>query len=241
MVIDPAGLSLAFGAGLLSFLFPCTLPLLPGYLSYISGLGAEEVQAGEHRGTLLSAAILFVLGFSLIFVALGATASYLGAFLLPYRETLIRISGAFILVMALFVLGLLRLPILYREKRFTFGREFGIWSGFPLGMAFAFGWSPCIGPVLASILAYASTEGSTQRGALLLFVYALGLGTPFLGLALLAGRMFRSVRWLQRHARVFDVSGGVMLAVMGVFLFLNQWTTLMAPVMRWYVQLNLPL
>jgi len=199
------------------------------------------VESGERRGTLLSAAVLFVLGFSLVFVALGATASYLGALLLPYRETLIRVSGLFIIVMALVVLGLLRLPIFYREKRFALGRELGIWSAFPLGMAFAFGWSPCIGPILASILAYASTEGTAQKGALLLFVYALGLGTPFLALALLAGRMFQSVRWLRRHARVFDWGGGAMLVVMGIFLLLNQWTALMAPIMRWYVQLNLPL
>lgn len=240
-MIDPAGLALAFGAGMLSFLFPCTLPLLPGYLSYISGLGAEEIQTGQHRGALLSAAVLFVLGFSVIFVALGATASYLGALLLPYRESLIRVSGAFIILMALVVLGLLRLPLVYREKRLTVGRELGIWSAFPLGMAFAFGWSPCIGPVLASILAYASTEGTAQKGALLLFVYALGLGTPFLGLAVLAGRMFHSVRWLRRHSRVFDVSGGAVLVVMGIFLLLNQWTAVMAPIMRWYVQHSLPL
>ncbi len=234
-------LFVAFGAGLLSFVLPCTLPLIPGYLSYISGLGTEEIQEGNHRGTMLGAAGLFVLGFSLVFVALGATASYIGSFLLPYRDTLTRISGVFIIIMALFIIGLFRLPLLYREKRLTLGRECGIWSAFPLGMAFAFGWSPCIGPVLTSILAYSTTAGTAQKGALLLFCYALGLGVPFLVLAALAGRMFQSVRWLRRHSRIFDLSGGAVLLVMGVFLTLNQWTQLMAPMMRWYAQTNLPL
>jgi len=236
----PGALFVAFGAGLLSFVLPCTLPLIPGYLSYISGLGAEEIQDGKHRGTMLAAAGLFVLGFSLVFVALGATASYIGSFLLPYRDVLTRISGVFIIIMALFIIGLFRLPFLYREKRVTLGREFGIWSAFPLGMAFAFGWSPCIGPVLTSILAYSTTEGTAQKGALLLFSYALGLGVPFLALAALAGRMFQSVRWLRRHGRIFDLSGGGLLLTMGVFLMFNQWTQIMAPVMRWYAQTNLP-
>lgn len=241
MIAGPVALLAAFGAGLVSFLLPCTLPLLPGYLAYVSGLATEEVESGENRATLVSAAALFILGFSLVFVALGATASYLGSLLLPYRETLIRISGVFIILMALVVLGVLRLPMFYREKRFALGREFGIWSAFPLGMAFAFGWSPCIGPVLASLLAYASTQGTAQQGALLLFVYAMGLGVPFMGMALLAGRMFDSARWLRRYARVFDVGGGAMLVVMGILLVLNQWTAFMAPIMRWYLGLGLPI
>lgn len=240
-MIGPGALILAFGAGLGSFLLPCTLPLIPGYLSYISGLGTEELQTRGSRATLVGAASLFVLGFSLVFVALGATVSYIGSALLPYRDTLTRVSGAFIILMALVVLGLFRLPVLYREKRFQLGREFGIWSAFPLGMAFAFGWSPCIGPVLSSILAYATTTTTAQQGALLLFVYAMGLGVPFLALAFLAGHMFQSLRWLKRSSRIVDLGGGGVLLVMGVFLVLNQWTQVMAPVMRWYADQNLPL
>lgn len=238
------GLLLAYIAGLLSFLLPCTLPLLPGYLSYVTGLGADEVQSTEHRGFVVGAAMLFVLGFALVFVALGATASYLGSMLNPYRDTLTRISGVFIILMALFVLGLFRLPLLYREKRFHLSREAGAWGAFPLGMAFAFGWSPCIGPVLTSILAFAATTQTVQRGALLLFVYALGLGTPFIGLALLAGRLFSTMGWLKKRALLFNLSGGSVLLVMGVFLVLNRWTEVMAPMMRWYIdhmQLNVPL
>lgn len=228
-------LLIAYVAGLLSFLLPCTLPLIPGYLSYITGLGAEDIQSGQYRGTVFGAAVLFVLGFSLIFVALGATASYIGTALSPYRDTLTRVSGVFIILMALFVLGLFRLPFLFREKRFHLAREFGIWSAFPLGMAFAFGWSPCIGPVLTSILAYATTDSTVQKGAILLFAYSLGLGTPFLALALLAGRLFQTMGWLRRRAQIFNLAGGSVLMIMGVFLVLNRWTEAMAPVMRWYL------
>ncbi len=233
-------LMLAFGAGLISFLSPCTLPLLPGYLSYISGLGAEEVRSGENTATLLSASGLFVLGFSLIFVALGATASYIGSALLPYRDTLNQIAGVFIIVMALGMVGLFKIPMFYMEKRFHLGRELGIWSALPLGMAFAFGWSPCIGPVLTSIMAYATTEGTAQKGALLLFVYALGLGMPFLAVALFAGRVFGSLNWFKRHYLAINRSGGGILLVMGVFLLLNRWTQVLNPVMQWYAQFNLP-
>lgn len=236
----PATLFLAFGAGLVSFLSPCTLPLLPGYLSYISGLGAEEVQARENTGTVVGAAMLFVLGFSLIFVALGATASYIGAALLPYRDTLTRVAGVFVILMALVMIGMFRLPMFYRERRLHLGRKFGIWSAFPLGMAFAFGWSPCIGPVLTSILAYATTEGTAQKGALLLFIYALGLGVPFLAVALFAGRMFQSMNWVKRHYQVLNIAGGSVLLVMGVFLVLDRWTQLLGPVMTWYANLKLP-
>ena len=234
----PADLFLAFGAGLISFLLPCTLPLIPGYVSYMSGLSAEEVRAGGNTSRVFGAAALFVLGFSLVFVALGATVSYIGSFLVPYRVTLIRVSGVFIILMALAIMGLFRLSIFYREKRFHLGRELGIWSSFPLGVAFAFGWTPCIGPVLASILAVATTAGTAQVGALLLLVYAFGMGVPFLAVALFADRLVHSVTWIKRHYQVFNFGGGGILLIMGVFLVLNRWTELMAPMLRWYADHN---
>lgn len=237
----PEALALAFTAGLISFLSPCVLPLLPGYLSYLSGMSADDAPGTRASSAVLGVAVLFVLGFSLVFVALGATASYIGAALLPYRGTLTRVAGVFIIVMALVMLGAFRLPIFYRERRFQLGREFGMWSAFPLGMAFAFGWSPCIGPVLTSILAYATTVGTAQRGALLLFIYSLGLGVPFLAMALFAGRMFQSMTWIKRHYQVLNVSGSGVLMIMGVFLVLDRWTQLLSPVMAWYADLKLPL
>ena len=236
----PGAVFLAFGGGIVSFLSPCTLPLLPGYLSFISGLGVEEIQSGERTGTLLATACLFVLGFSLVFVALGASASYIGSHLLPYRHQLNEIAGVFVILMALALIGVFRLPVLAMDKRFHFNRRFGEWSAFPVGMAFAFGWSPCIGPIYSSILAYAMVTGTVQRGALLLFVYALGLGVPFLLIALFAGRLFESLSWFKRHYAAISRTGGVLLLIMGVFLVMNRWTEVVAPVMGWYGQLNLP-
>ncbi|HLJ66195.1 MAG TPA: cytochrome c biogenesis protein CcdA [Chloroflexota bacterium] len=236
----PGAILVAFGGGIVSFLSPCTLPLLPGYLSFISGLGLEEVRAGDKTGTVLSAAALFVLGFSLVFVALGASASYIGSHLLPYKQELTRIAGIFVILMALSLLGAFRLPVLSMEKRFHLDRRFGVWSAFPVGMAFAFGWSPCIGPVYSSILAYAVVDSTVQRGALLLFVYSLGLGVPFLIVALFAGRVFESLGWFKRHYRAISRAGGGLLLIMGAFLVMGRWTEVVAPVMNWYAQFNLP-
>lgn len=236
----PGAFFLVFGAGIVSFLSPCTLPLLPGYLSYISGLSAEELQSRRNTRIVVGAAALFVFGFSLVFVILGATASYIGSLVLIHRDVLNRIAGVFIIAMALVMVGLLRLPMLYQEKRFHPSREFGIWSSFPLGMAFAFGWTPCVGPVLASIFAYSMAQATAQRGALLLFVYALGLGTPFMGVAFFAGTIFQSLGWFKRHYQALNVSGGAILLVMGVFLLLDRWTLVLGPILRWYSNLNLP-
>jgi cytochrome c-type biogenesis protein len=239
-IMNGPALLVAFGGGLISFLSPCTLPLLPGYLSYISGLGAEEVQSGENTGLLVGTSVLFVLGFSLVFVALGATASYVGSLVASYHSVLNRAAGVFIIVMALIMVGMVRFPLFYQEKRFHLSRDFGMWSALPLGMAFAFGWTPCIGPVLTSIMAIASQQGTAERGAFLLFVYALGLGAPFLLVSLFTERAFRSLRWFKHHYSALNLTGGALLLVMGVFLVLGQWTQFMAPFMNWYNQLNLP-
>lgn len=230
---DP-GFILAFWAGLISFLSPCTLPLLPGYLAFISGLGMDEVQARENRGTVVGAALLFVMGFSLVFVASGATASYIGSMVHGYLPILERIAGAFIIVMALVLIGLVQIPVLYRDWRFHVNRDFGIWSALPVGMAFGFGWAPCIGPILAAIDSLAMNQADVQRGALLLFIYALGLGIPFLLVALFAERAFESLGWFKRHFRAINLTGAGILLVMGVFLVSGQWMQLLGPLMRWY-------
>lgn len=239
-VDGPSALAVAFLAGLVSFLSPCTLPLLPGYLSYISGVGIDEVQ-GETAGyRMLGPALLFVAGFSLVFVSLGATASYIGSLLQPYQTTLTRAAGAFIIVMALVMVGVVQIPLLLRTRRFELAGDFGHWTALPLGMAFAFGWTPCIGPVLGAILTLGMSTSGVQHGALLLLIYALGLGMPFLAVALFAGRAFRSLRWFKRYYGLINLGGAAVLAVMGLFLLLDRWTALLGPAMRWYADLNLP-
>jgi cytochrome c-type biogenesis protein len=242
------GLFVAFGAGLLSFISPCTLPLLPGYLAYMSGLSADEVKARENVQTVVTAALLFVVGLALVFVALGATASYIGHAVSSHLSELTRAAGAFIVFMALVMLGMFRIPMLAMDRRFhpaswgsgSLRRELGMWGALPLGMAFGFGWSPCIGPILGSILAIAAKDSQVQRGSLLLFVYALGLGLPFLLAALFTERVFGSLAWFKRHYLTINRTGGAVLLAMGVFLLLGQWTQLLSPVMNWYAQLNLP-
>ncbi len=236
----PFAIPIAFGAGLVSFLSPCTLPLIPGYLSYISGIGAEELESSGRSSALAVAGALFVLGFSLVFVAIGATASYIGSLVQPYHAELTRIAGIFIIAMALFMVGLIKIPALYRDRRFHLGRQFGVWSAFPLGMAFGFGWSPCIGPTLGAIFALAATQSDAQRGALLLFVYALGLGLPFLLVALFAGRALGALGWFKRHYQAITLAGSSLLLFMGVFLVMDRWTQLLSPLLSWYSQLNLP-
>lgn len=233
-------LLIAFGAGLVSFLSPCMLPLLPGYLAYMSGLTADEVKDRTNAHYVVMAALLFVLGLALVFVALGATASYIGHAVTTHLDILTRAAGWFIIVMALVMLGVFRFPIFAIEKRFHIPRELGIWGALPLGMAFGFGWSPCVGPILSSILLAASTTSSVQKGALLLFVYALGLGLPFLAAALFTERVFVSLTWFKRHYLAINRTGGAVLLLMGVFLIMGRWTELLAPAMRWYSQLNLP-
>lgn len=230
----------AFGAGLLSFLSPCVLPLFPGYMSYISGLSAQEVKDPENRHTVIVAALLFVFGFALVFVATGATASYIGHAVSSHLNVLTRAAGVFIIFMALVMLGVLRVPMLAMEKRFHVERDFGIWSAFPLGLAFGFAWTPCVGPVYAAILSYATSEANVQKGALLLFVYAMGLGLPFLLAAFFAERTFESLTWFKRHFVAINRLGGTVLLVMGFFLITNQWTQFMGPALRWYSQHSLP-
>jgi cytochrome c-type biogenesis protein len=171
-------------AGLISFLSPCVLPLVPPYLVYLSGLSLErladkEADAQVRRATVFGAA-LFVLGFSTVFVALGASASAVGGMLRFYSDALAKIAGVAIIIMGLHFLGVLRLGFLMQEKRVALPKPVGLWGAYVMGLAFAFGWTPCIGPILAAILAVAASEATVTKGAGLLAVYTLGLGIPFL-------------------------------------------------------------
>jgi cytochrome c-type biogenesis protein len=218
-------LATALTAGTLSFLSPCVLPLVPPYLVYLTGTSLDELVAGG-AATLPSsttpqrraivAAPLFVLGFSTVFIALGASASAIGGLLRSYSGVLATVAGIAIIVMGLHFLGLTRLGFLMREKRLGMARPIGLWGAYAMGVAFAFGWTPCIGPILAAILAIAGAEATVAKGAGLLAVYSLGLGVPFL-LAALAIRPFVGfLAHFKTHLRMVEKVMGGLLVLTGI-------------------------
>lgn len=227
--------ALALVAGVISFTSPCCLPLMPGYLSYVSGVAGNGSEAVAVKARVVGAALLFVAGFAVVFTLLGASASVLGFFLLRNRQTLIKIAGVLVIVMGLLTVGVIRIPFLYREFRIDLRRiRPGPLGAVPLGMAFAIGWTPCIGPVLAGILTAAAATQSVGRGAALLFVYSLGLGIPFILLALGYTREGRFVGWLRRHGRAIEWVGGMILIAMGILMITGQWLRLFTPLIRWF-------
>lgn len=210
-------------AGLVSFLSPCVLPLVPPYLVYLAGtslerLADEDPKTGSMRDTVL-AAFLFVCGFSTVFVALGASASVIGGVIRVYSAELAIVAGIAIIVMGLHFLGVFRIGLLHRQKRMEMTQPVGLWGAYAMGLAFAFGWTPCIGPILAAILAVAASEQTVAKGAGLLAVYSLGLGIPFM-LAALAIEPFAAflVRFRRHLAKMERVMGGLLVLTGVAFL-----------------------
>src|SRR5665811_509108 len=202
---------------------------------------AELIAEAPARSRALWSAVLFVAGFGLVFTALGAGASAISSALLDNRVLLSRIGGAVIIAMGLVLAGVVRIPALMHEYRMDLSRiRPGPAGAMPLGMAFAIGWVPCIGPVLAGILTLAATNGSVGQGAALLAVYSLGLAVPFIGLAVAASRLEPVVRWLRRHARGVELTGAAVLVVLGVLLVANQWLRFFAPMTRVFTQFGWP-
>jgi cytochrome c-type biogenesis protein len=228
-VNEPAalGLLVAFAAGLLSFLSPCVLPLVPSYLGFLTGMTLPEVE--QRRRVALVHATLFVAGFSLVFILLGATATALGRTLNYYQVWVQRIGGALIIGFGLMCLGLIRSPMLYQERRLQLEHKpVGYLGSAVVGMVFAAGWTPCIGPVLGGILSLAASAGDVRRGVLLLAVYSAGLAVPFI-VAALAVESF--VRWFERFRPLIPWVmriAGVLLVVVGVLLMTGQFTRLAA-------------
>jgi cytochrome c-type biogenesis protein len=215
----------ALFGGLISFLSPCVLPLVPPYLSFLAGTTFDRLQAANDRAVrrrATLAALLFVAGFTTVFVLLGATASALGQVVRQYLTLLSTVAGVAIIAMGLHFLGVFRIGLLYREARFHVPRPVGLWGAYVMGLAFAFGWTPCIGPILAAILAVAGSETSVVKGAVLLAVYSAGLGIPFL-LAAFAMKPFAAFmkRMRARFALVERTMGG--LLVLTGIAFLAGW------------------
>ena len=231
----------AFGAGLLSFISPCVLPLIPGYLSYVSGVSVDEMRGGSvvasggaavatmaapvAKRRVVITSLAFILGFSIVFVALGASASAIGQFLMSRLTMLNRIAGAIIIIFGLHTMGVLRIEWLYQEKRVQTTRQpAGIVGATLVGIAFAFGWTPCIGPILAGILAVAAAQDTVGDGVRLLSAYSLGLGVPFLATALAIDRFFAAFAKIRRHYHKIEIVSGALLIVIGILIFTNRFT-----------------
>ena len=224
-------IGLAFAAGLLSFVSPCVLPLLPVYLSFISGVGVEDL-GREHRRRLLLTSLLFVAGFTVIFVLMGAGAGGVGRLLIEYRDVLMIAAGAFIAFSGLVVAGFIRLP---EPVLKVAPKRAGAGGAFLTGAALAIGWTPCVGYVLGAILSMAATSQSALSGSLLLLVYSLGLGVPFVLAALAFDWVSARLGWVKRHYKGIQVTAGVVLVVLGVLMMfgvlqqLSRWMPVVSP------------
>lgn len=227
MTGSAVGVIAAFGAGIVSFASPCVLPLVPVYLSLVTGLGVGVIQTGGRQRLLrvLATAGGFVLGFTAVFVVLGLTVTQAAQALSGHRLLLTRLSGLLIVAMALFLLGslVLQAPWLYQERRWHPSlQRFGLLAAPVAGIAFGLGWTPCIGPVLTSVLAVAATGGQVGRGALLLVAYSAGLAVPFLAAALALDRLAGAFSAIKRHFTAVTASSAAVLGAFGVLLALNQ-------------------
>jgi cytochrome c-type biogenesis protein len=238
MVENVSGLA-AFIAGLLSFVSPCVLPLIPGYVSFVSGVTIDEMTGtGPGGGTavavasptvsrrrVLLTAVAFVLGFSFVFISLGATATALGQFLFDRLRILGKIAGVLIVIFGLHTMGLLKIGWLYSERRVQVQRKpAGLIGAFFVGISFAFGWTPCIGPILSGILAIAAAQETVGQGVQLLAIYSAGLGVPFLLTALAMNHFFAAFARIRRHYRTIEIVSGALLVVIGILIFTDRFT-----------------
>lgn len=213
-------------AGLLSFISPCVLPLIPGYLSFISGVSIDELsskeKAGGHLWKVFINTVFFVLGFSLVFVILGAGATKIGNLFQANLNIFNKVAGVVVFVFGLHVVGLFKIKALNYEKRFhSQGKKMGVLGSMVIGIAFAFGWTPCIGPILGAILTLAAQQGSVSHGIILLLFYSAGLGIPFILTALLFNYLIGAFGFIKRHFRAVEIVSGSLLMLVGVMIFFN--------------------
>jgi len=222
---------MAFAAGLISFLSPCVLPLVPGYISFVSGVTFTEINEkkpspsflNREKWIVLMNSLFFVAGFSLVFILLGASATWIGAFLSSKISLMSKIGGLIIIFFGLYKIGLIKPQLFYREARFNIkDRKFGYAGALIIGAAFALGWTPCIGPILGVILTYAGTLENVNQGIVLLLVYSLGLGLPFLLTAFGINHFWRFFKRIQKYIGLLEVTSGVVMVILGVMIFSNK-------------------
>jgi cytochrome c-type biogenesis protein len=221
----------AFGAGFLSFISPCVLPLIPGYLSFVSGVSLEEMRdddaSAARRRQVVVTSLAFILGFSIVFVALGASASAVGKFLFRNSNILGKVAGVLVIIFGLHTMGVFRIPFLETEKRLQAGSKPKTLIGAVMvGMAFGFGWTPCIGPILAGILLLAGSKETVFEGVVMLAVYSMGLGIPFLLTALAINKFFAASKRIRRHYHKIELASGALLVGIGLLLFTDQMTVI---------------
>lgn len=230
----------AFFAGVLSFLSPCVLPLLPGYISFISGESIESLTKGESSAPRLKAllgAVFFGLGFTLVFVMLGASATSVGQLLNEYKGVLAKIAGIVVIILGLHMLGVFKIQKLLNQKKWNYKKRnkgpFYI-EAFLLGVAFVFGWTPCIGPILGGILAMASQEATVSQGMLMLFIYSLGLWIPFLISAIALGFVIEKTRKAGKTMVIVEKVAGVLLIIIGLLMLTDLLTVIVTYLTRWF-------
>lgn len=238
-------LYLAFAAGVLSFLSPCVLPLVPSYLAFITGLSFEEL-TDKHprrkmRRVILGHSLFFILGFSVLFTAMGASATFIGQFLAAHRD-IIRIAGGILVILfGLFISGVFSFGFLQQEKKFHLrDKPLGFLGSFLVGVTFAAGWTPCVGPILSSILLYASTVEDMRSGIFLLLSYSLGLGLPFFACSLALNAFLGAFQKTRRYLGVFTKVAGLLLILVGILLLTDSFSYLMEVLMGWFPFLPLP-
>jgi len=237
--MDNVSFLTAFAAGLISFLSPCVLPLVPGYISIISGFSLDQLkdeqQKSTLRRTLLINSAIFILGFSITFMAEGASASWIGQVVASRMRLLYRLAGLIIIVFGVHLLGIVKINFLYQDKRFhNVAKPRGAVGALVLGLAFAFGWTPCIGPILAGILTMASTKETVSQGVLLLAVYSMGLGIPFLLTSLGLNQFLAFYGRFKRHFRAVEMASGALVIAVGLLILTNNLSRLAA----WFSFLN---
>ena len=221
----------AFSAGFLSFVSPCVLPLVPSFVTYITGLTFEDITSAKDKTRVryitITNSLAFIGGFSFVFVLLGASATFLGEAFLAYQDIIQKIGGILIVILGLYIMGIIKLNFLSSEKKFHIeNKPAGFIGSFLVGMAFAAGWTPCVGPILGSILLYASTTGSVAKGMGLLAVYSLGLGLPFFISALAINSFIATFKAMSRYMRWINILSGAFLILVGIMIFTDSFTFL---------------